>query len=257
LEQLAADPDPLTRCNLAANPRTPVSLLAAWLEKELGGNNGLAAVKRLLSPAKQPAQPSNKKLLTALARNPRATPALLRALAEHHSGKAPALVELRAAVAAHKRTPVDMLENLARQTDPAIRRSLAANPHPPLHVLEQLLTTEDAELWSRIAHHPAVIGDHRRILIALLMTKVAAWSGAPAWFFAQQTELPVSRLDQLLKAASWRDRYLVARHPKASQEMLMALARDGNRFVRAAARTTLIKRAQPTKRQQQREKHDA
>jgi hypothetical protein len=251
LEQLVSDPDPTVRRNLAANPRTPPALLGAWLQEEIGGEGRPGVVQTLLSPLRKPNQSSDKALLTALARNPRATPALLTRLAEHHSGKAQALVELRAAVAAHKRTPVDILRKLASHADLAIRRSLAVNPHTPLDVLKQLLTTDDAELWIRIAHHPAVIGDHRRILIDLLMEKVnqgPTWAGAPTWFTYQDRELPEFLLNRLLDATSWRDRYLVARHPKASQEILAALSRDGNRFVRAAARTALIQRKQFTKR---------
>jgi hypothetical protein len=251
LEQLAADPSPSIRWSLAANPRAPAELLESWLQEEIGGDGPPVVVQKLLSPLRKTNEPRDKTLLTALARNPRATPALLTRLAEYHSGKAKALVELRAAVAAHKHTPVEILRKLAGHTDLAIRRSLAVNPHTPLDVLQQLLATDDAELLIRIAHHSAVIGSQRRILVDLLMQKISqspVWSGAPAWFIYQHTELPQVHLSGMLNATSWRDRYVVARHPKATQEMLTALARDGNRFVRAAARTALIKRAQSTKR---------
>lgn len=253
LEQLAADPDVSVRRNLAANPRTPAKLLESWLQEGISEDGLFAGVQALLSPGRKSNQASDKKLLVALARNPRATPTMLTILAEYRSGKAQPLIALLAAVAAHKRTPVEVLRKLASHSGVVIQRSLAANPHTPLDVLQQLLITEDADLWIRIAHHPAVIGDQRRILIDLLMKKISqcptlAWSGAPAWFIDQYRELPESRLNYLVDAVSWRDRYLVARHPKASQEMLAALSRDGNRFVRAAARTALIQRAQYTKR---------
>jgi hypothetical protein len=251
LEGLAADPDASVRRNLATNPRTPAKLLESWLQEEISEDGLFAGVQTLLSPGRKSNQASDKKLLVALARNPRATPAMLATLAEHRSGKAQTLIELLAAVAAHKRTPVDVLRKLASHPGVVIRRSLASNPHTPLDVLQQLLTTHEAELWIRIAHHPAVIADHRRIIIDLLMKRLSqgqAAAGAPAWFMEQQTGLAEARLSTLVDAVSWRDRYLVARHPKASQEMLAALSRDGNRFVRAAARTALIQRAQYTKR---------
>lgn len=252
LEQFAANPDPAIRRSLAANPRTPPELLESWLQREIGGGGLPAVAQTLLSPLRKPTQSGDKALLTALARNPRATPAMLTKLAEYHSGRAETLVELRAAVAAHTRTPVEVLRKLVSHSKHAIWCSLAVNPNTPLDVLKWLLATDNAEVWVRVAHHPAVIGNQRRILIELLMQKISqgptiAWS-APAWFIHQHTELPEVHLSGMLNATSWRDRYLVARHPKASQEMLTALARDGNRFVRAAARTALIKRAQYTKR---------
>ncbi len=251
LEQLAADPDSVVRRNLAANPRTPPNLLEAWLQEEIDGETRSTGIQSLLSTPRKPNQSVDRTMLLALARNPHATSALLTKLAEYTSKKFSGLADLHAAVAAHKRTPVDILRKLAGHTALAIRRSLASNSHTPLDVLKQLLATDNSELWIRIAHHPAVIGNHRRILIDLLMEKVGkgpAWSGAPAWFIYQHTELPEVHLSGMFNATSWRDRYLVAQHPKASREMLAALARDGNRFVRAAARTALIKRAQYTKR---------
>lgn len=253
LEQLASDPSPSIRRSLAANPRTPLPLLESWLQSEVSGA-GLPGIVQSLLPARiRPHEPGDTALLIALARNPRATSALLTRLAEQSQGKARALVTLRAAVAAHKRTPVEVLRKLASHAELAIRRSLAVNPHTPLDVLQQLLDTEDADLRMRIAHHPAVLGDQRRILIAQVMKIISQGktsSNAPAWFLAQQTGLAESRLPALADAVSWRDRYLAARHPKASQELLAALSRDGNRFVRAAARTMLIKRAQHIKRTQ-------
>jgi hypothetical protein len=128
---------------------------------------------------------------------------------------------------------------------------VAANPHTPLDVLNQLLSTDDSDLWVRIAHHPAVIANQRRILIDLLIEKVQqdrTASVLPDWFFFQHQDLPEASLNKMLRSAFWRDRYLVVQHPRAPQEMLMALAHDGNRFVRAAARTVLIKQALYTKR---------
>ena len=199
----------------------------------------------------KPEQRSNTSLAIALARNPHATPAMLTTLAEYYAGKAEAMVEVRAAVAAHSRTPVDVLQKLMNHSKPAIRRSLAVNPHTPLDVLKQLLATDDAEVWVRIAHHPAVIGDQRRILIDVLLEKIRqdrTASTLPTWFFFQHKELPENRLNEMLSSTFWRDRYLAARHPKTSPEVLAALARDGSRYVRMAARTALIHRARLTKR---------
>ncbi len=230
LEQFAANAPADMRLNLAANPRTPLHMLETWLQEETTGD---------------------KALLLALARHPRATPAMLTTLAEYHSGRAEALVGLRAAVAAHSRTPVEALRKLAAHAMLDIKRSLAANPHTPLDVLKQLLATDNADLWVRIAHHPAVIGDQRRILIDLLIEKNRNHrvSELPPWFFFQQQELPEANFNTMLNSPFWRDRYIVARSSRASQTVLAALARDGNRFVRVAARTALITRARLAKRE--------
>lgn len=248
LEQLAANASPEVRCCLAANPRTPPGLLEAWLQGEIQPKpQGLPALAQKMLSLRQPqSKPSDKKLLLALARNPHAPSALLAALAEYRSGKFSALTDLYAAVAAHKRTPVETLKRLADRQDRAIWRSLAVNPHTPLDVLKRLLAVEDDELRVRVAHHPAVLRDQRRIVVDLLLEKVRQdkrSSMLPAWFFFQQGELPETRFRQLLASTIWRDRYLVAQHPRASQETLTALTHDGNRFVRAAARTALIRRA--------------
>lgn len=254
LEQLAAEADPAVRRCLAANPRTPTGLLEFWLQEEIKPQSLPGLAQKLLPLPLPQSKSSDKPLLLALARNPHAPPALLATLAEYRSGKFNALTDLYAAVAAHKRTPVEALRNLAVRPSLAIQRSLAVNPHTPLDVLKQLLAVEDNELRIRIAHHPAVQRDQRRIVIDLLLEKVSQDrknpSILPAWSFFQQGELPETRFPQLLASAFWRDRYLVARHPKASQEILSALAHDGNRFVRAAARTALIKRALFKKRVQ-------
>ncbi len=238
LEQIAADPDPAIRYALAANPRTPLALLEIWGAEEISRRDKFAGDE-------------NRPVNFALAHNPRATPSLLTSLAEYYSDKAERSVSIRAAVAAHSRTPVDVLRNLMNHSKPEIRRSLAVNPHTPLDVLKQLLATDDAEVWVRIAHHQAVIGDQRRILIDLLLEKIRqdrTASTLPTWFFFQHKELPENRLNEMLSSTFWRDRYLAARHPKTSSEVLATLARDGSRFVRMAARTALIHRARLTKR---------
>jgi hypothetical protein len=239
LEQLAADPDPAIRYNLAANPRTPAALLEAWLEAAISGQG-------------QDAQDKDMPAGLALARNPRATPAMLTTLAAYYAGKAELSVHVRAAVAAHSRTPVDLLRKLMSHSKPLIRRSLAANPHTPLDVLKLLLATDETDVWVRVAHHPAVIGDQRRILIDLLIDRIRedrTSSGLPTWFFFQLKDLPEASFSTMLTSTSWRDRYFVARSARASQKVLAALARDGNCFVRAAARTALIHNARLAKRE--------
>src|SRR5262249_2256639 len=159
----------------------------------------------------------------------------LTRVAEYKAGKAEKLVGVRAVVAAHSHTPVDVLRKLASHSASATRRSLAVNPHTPLDVLKQLMATDDTEVWVRVAHHPAVIGDQRRIVIDVLLEKISqgrSTSSPPAWFFFQQKDLPENQFTEMLTSNFWRDRYLVARHPKASPEVLTALSRDGSRYVR-------------------------
>ncbi|HLW03283.1 MAG TPA: hypothetical protein VKT82_31860 [Ktedonobacterales bacterium] len=239
LEQLAADPDPAIRYRLAANPRTPMTLLETWLEAAISKRDEFAG-------------DDDMPVGLALARNPRATPTMLTTLAEYYAGKAEKSLGIRAAVAAHSQTPVDVLRKLMTHSKPPIRRSLAANPHTPPDVLKLLLATDETEVWVRAAHHPAVIGDQRRMLINLLIEKIRedrTSSSLPTWFFFQQKDLPEANFGRMLTSTSWRDRYCVARSARASQEVLAALAHDGNRFVRMAARTALINRARLAKRE--------
>ncbi len=249
LEQLAADPDPDIRRGLAANPRTPQELLESWFEEATNKEPLAARLAQPLFLLRKPNQSSDKALLLALARNPRATPALLTRLAQYHSGKFQSLIGLRAAVAAHKHTPVETLRWLAGQQERPIQEALASNPHTPLEVLKQTLSAANPKVWARIAHHPAVLRDQRRILSALLMEKISkdrAATNLPFWFIYPFTELPESRMSDSVNSTFWQDRFVVACQEKAPQAILEALRHDGNRFVRAAARSTLIKRARAT-----------
>ena len=54
-------------------------------------------------------------------------------------------------------------------------------------------------------------------------------------------DIPATELTS--ESLSWLGRYLVARHPNVDQATLERLARDTNRFVRAAARARLTLRS--------------
>ncbi|GHO47268.1 hypothetical protein [Ktedonospora formicarum] len=229
LAQIATDlyPHSTMYRRLAANPRTPLSLLETLL------------------------QHNDRHVWAAIARNPNATPALLTRLAQVSDD------DVRSAVAGNKHTPIAVVRELAHQSQRAVWYALAANPHTPLDIIERIIATDDMELWRRVASHPTLMRAHRRPFRDLFikeLQKHLETSSLPRNFYEillrlarRSSTLQGALLEALVPTASvnsshWPERYRTALQEQASDTELAALTHDGNRFVRAAARTTLAKR---------------
>jgi hypothetical protein len=214
--QLVQDASPVVRAALAANPRTPMSLF------------------------EQLRQAGETSVWRSLARNPRLSSEMLTQLAQRGDRS------VHVAVAAHKRTPPDVLRELAQEGERDIWYALASNPHTPLDVLENALRPTDREFWLRIFNHPTMVRDNRRSFFVLLngkLQQLIASSNLPDWarrvVFQYYAALPATIIEPFAISAYWEERYLVARHPHTSEDLLNKLAQDGIVSVRMAARDAL------------------
>jgi hypothetical protein len=178
-----------------------------------------------------------------VASHPQATPELLEQLARVSNWR------VCAAVAAHKHTPAHVLHKLAQNQEPAIWFALASNPHTPLDLLEHAIAQSDLDLWLRILHHPAMLQARLRPFLALLVDEVQhliATNTLPNWLrravFQYHRAFPVQLLALFADSPHWEDRYLAARHPRISDDVLNRLANDGIVYVRAQANEALKQR---------------
>lgn len=221
---LVQDPSFVVRASLAANPRIPTRLLAQlW-------------------------QTGEREIWRGLARNPKLTPELLTQLAEQDEG------DLKVLVAAHKRTPQAVLRELAKEDKREMWYAFAANPQTPLDILEQALAIADMDLLLRLLHHPTMMHAQRRPFLTLLVSRLQpliAANGLPDWLrrvvFQYYHALPAVLLEPFASSPFWAERYLAARHPRASDALLNELAHDGICYVRTAAQDNLASR-QPRSR---------
>lgn len=271
LALLAGDAEPAVRAAAAGNPRLPEELHATLLcdpveavRARLSGNVGLsvhnmtslATDSSLLvckSLAANPRTPSHlleqlwqtgeMEIWSGLVRHPRLSPDMLTRMARQGD------LRVRAAVVAHKHTPLDVLYELAREDRSEIWSGLAANPHTPLDLLELALTASDADLWLRLFNHPAMVRSRRGPLLALLVARVQhciATNCLPEWMrrvvLQYYTALPAILLEPFARSPYWEERYLAARHPRLSAELLDSLAHDGICYVRTAAQDALTVR---------------
>ncbi|MGB3655932.1 MAG: hypothetical protein WBA41_32615 [Rivularia sp. (in: cyanobacteria)] len=136
-------------------------------------------------------------------------------------------------VALHPNSDVEILEMLAEDRDYGVRYNVARNTKTPLHILEKLAEDTACDVRYGILTNPnftreAFSGLFRQIfgienyslggLLLLLAPNVS-----PV-FLAENA-------DSIL----WIERYVIAIHPQTSLDTLQHLAKDTNRYVRAAA----------------------
>lgn len=136
-------------------------------------------------------------------------------------------------IALHPNSDVEILEILAEDIDYGVRYNVARNTKTPLHILEKLAEDSQNDVRYTILRNPnftreaflrlfrKIFGIENYSLGALLL--LLAPNVSPV-FLAENA-------DSIL----WIERYIIAIHPQTSVETLQILAKDTNRFVRAAA----------------------
>ncbi len=217
LEQLARDSDRSFRGYVAQNPNIPIQLL------------------------EQLAQDSDPEVRMSVAQNPKTPIWLLEELARDEA------YFVRAFVASNSNTPVGLLEQWAQDDDSSFHAYVARNSNTPVRLLEQLARHEDCvrrfilqnprtpvklflELILKFYTHsftPSVI----RFLVVspcLVRFLVLLYPQAPAQALADN-----------FRSLAWLERYAIAQNSNTPLSTLQALAKDGNRIVRAAARANL------------------
>lgn len=104
-------------------------------------------------------------------------------------------------------TPLHILERLAEDSDDKVRYAILMNPN---------LTKEDfLRLIDKIYHKESYSLGY---LLALLDTNVSP-----------------SFLQKNAESLVWIERYIIALHPQTPRKTLQHLAKDANRYIRAAA----------------------
>lgn len=136
-------------------------------------------------------------------------------------------------IARHPNSDVEILEILAEDIDYEVRYNVTRNAKTPLHILEKLAEDSDKAVRYTILENPnftreaflrlfrKIFGIENYSLGALLLLLTP---NASPVFLAENA-------DSIL----WIERYVIAIHPQTSVETLQILAKDTNRFVRAAA----------------------
>ncbi len=269
LAELARDRSPRIRAAVARNPGTPQPLVRqlavdAEIEVRAAAQRHLPLRPALLAYYSKDPNPVRRRAVAAhpdtsietldhlrqdrdvdvrvaVARHPRTSMALLAALATDGD---PAV---RAAVTEHPRLAPAVRRTLERDLDRTVRARLAHNPHAPYSTLKRLWThacvTRGCDDQIRaIARHPALTPARRGQFYAhLFASHLRRLHESPtlvrlAAFAAEG--LPAEIYEAGGASRSWLERYVVAANPAAPLAVVQALAHDGIRYVRAAARAT-------------------
>lgn len=244
LEYLLETTEPALRTQAAANPRLPV----ARLEQ-------IAAQVQAAMTAGQ-TTPLMMALARGLALNPVSPSELLMSLARLPDK------DVCLALARHPHTPSVALQQLAQREEREIRQAIARHAQTPLTTLIWLMAQGNLALCRQIVVHPLVTDQLRQHLYEVLFATLLQQAPIPhangqATFLRFLKEIAgIAASDRHLVSRGWRSRFFAAlaqgAYHRAEGELFPALmapnetvqnlARDGNRFVRAAARSRL---AQP------------
>ncbi len=138
------------RAGLAANPTTPGEILfnlsgchSRTIKHRLAKNPALPA-----ELAKRLANLKDKLVLTELATNPNIPGEVANKLSTDE------FCLVRANLGKHSRH-LEILTKLAKDKSAMIRRSVALNPHLPIHLLQALSSDKDAEVRDGIVNNPS------------------------------------------------------------------------------------------------------
>lgn len=146
-----------------------------------------------------------------------------------------AYARVRAAVAADPLTDTETLTDLSRDTDGCVRLAVAANPHTPLYVLEEMLASEgeDQKFWLSfsLSTTPAALGILARDSSSRVRGRIASHPYATS-----------ETLNHLSWDSSRTIRLSVAHHANTSFEALERLRADFDSEVAAVAHEALVYR---------------
>ena len=231
LETLAGDEEEEVRRRAQADPRVPRELVEGYARAEAQDTGLEPAALEALSlggawarglAARHPNTPQNAlvRLATderwvvrqAVAGNSSAGATLLASMAADSD------LDVRRSLAGHPNTPQDALETLLHDAEDGVRRAALGNPNL------------SAEL--RIARRRRAIGNCARAKEGLNRAIGLSHPDVP------ESELMKSRH---LASGEWLERLALALNPTLPQAGIERLSRDGNRIVRAVAKSRLEK----------------
>ena len=224
VERLVEDESDDVRTAALAHASCPPDLAAAHAALAMGGEVGPGVLWAASS--------GSLDARVAVARHPNCTEDLLDALAGDGQWR------VREAVAARPGSPGHLLARLATDTDRDVRRAVAANPSVPLAVLLRLFDDTDDAVRRVVTTHPSLPADRRGRALACLLVRASrspsvASRAAVAW--CPDTPRYLRRRRRFWQSPDWPVRYAVATNVATEPDLLLLLAADANRFVRAVA----------------------
>ena len=125
---------------------------------------------------------------------------------------------------------------LAGDEDSWVRACVATNPHTLVDVLVELVGDEDRDVRSAATANPNMT---TRVILEIC-TKGSTPNFARMLAFFHP-KCPTVSLVTNFRSLAWEERYAIAQNPKTPDRTLNRLAKDGNRWVRAAANQNLAK----------------
>ncbi len=228
-EMLGTDRDESVRRVLAWNSRTPGPVLEALakdsdsdVRKYVAENPG-----SLSSALHESSTDLQASVRMAVAKNPACPAPTLEALAED------ADLSIRDAVAQNHAAPARALEALFTGGGRGVHWELARNPATPTRVLELLSRNEDPWIQAKVAWHPSLPEERRRVLLEALSRLPSETDRKAA---AENPAAPASVLETLSRDSKPSVRRAVASNPLCPPEVLTRLAKDGSAVQEALAR---------------------
>ena len=131
-----------------------------------------------------------------------------------------------------EKLPMYVIKQASHSLNADVQLAVAMNPQTPREVLEKLVRSEDAKVVEAAQMHVNWAGE-----ICLNRKQTAE-------FLLLYPQIPNEILVEYSSSVSWLERYAIAIHPNTPLDTLHRLAGDGNRVVRAVAKTNLQSRHQ-------------
>jgi len=226
LEELAHQEDAHVREVVAANPQTPQTVVSA-----LAGDSDVR-VRRAIADREQ----LPESILQQLAGDPD--------------------LVVRGQVAHRRDLPLPLLEQLAADREPFVGRMVLRNPHAPLATKHKAAGQQGTErnyrtlihLWTSLANQPALASVIAEAIFTQALVDQASahlrHSNSYNWLTQMMVlgapQCPPHILAEHVTTGDWMGRYAIARNTNTPLSSVVALADDGHRLVRAAARARLI-----------------
>jgi hypothetical protein len=141
---------------------------------------------------------------------------------------------IRMKVAAHPKTPKNLLRMLANDKEAGVRYEIAQNKNTPVDILEMLFKLEPAFIGKVIAQNPNA---NANLLQTIAYNKNT--SEKTKEDIAEHPNASKDLLQALAKDKSERVRLQVANNPNTSKDVLKMLYNDEDWYVRSAAESSL------------------
>ncbi len=237
LQRLANAKDRSVRMGVAKNPGAPVDILEHLAQaREQMIRRVVAENSNTPSPVLDRLAQADKSTRVAVASNPNTSTATLTLLAndpEH---------EVRLAVSQNPHTPHAALALLAN-AGMEIRRAVAAHPNANASLFEKLLPRADFTILSTIIARGIRSDADLQHTYARFLPMYLAMPGRSLVSRVVALAAPAMPAEVLRRYAAtdhhWLECFVVAQNTSTPWDVLETLTRDGNRFVRAAARRSL------------------